>query len=302
MVRLRLPLAAVVLTAGLWATPGQAGAIVFTGNVEKDFPLTAAEGLRGIVIDNPTPGPPGAMPVSNPRDVNIPDWMAAEGRETGWNIKDIRLAYDQATDSLAVGVNFFGIAGDVDGSGDPNSSDPRTISSGGRDEPRFSNGETIAVGIDLNNDRVPDIVAGIPLVKPAGPDGQKLDGIASFTLARYVDQAGGLPLGFGASLASYLGQKAIETSLESPDIEFEIKDFSQLGAMFRPGFDPLEHAIGLEAFAAGLDDVIVGEEYVPYQAVLPQVIIPEPTTLLAWLTVAGTAAWRVRGRRVSRTV
>lgn len=298
MVRLRLPLAAIAL-AGLWATPGQAGAIVFTGDVERDFPVSVADGLRGIVIDHPSPSAPGGIPVSNPRDVNIPDWMAAEGRETGWNFKDIRLAYDQATDTLAVGINFFGVAGDVDGNGDPNSASARAIAAGGRDEPYFNNGETIALGIDLNNDRVPDVVAGIPLVKPVGPDGQKLTGLESFTLARYVDQAGGLPLGFGSSLDSYLGAKAIDTSVERPDWEFEIKDFSKLGSLFRPGFDPIEHAIGLEAFAAGLDDVIVGEDFVPYQAVLPQVIIPEPTTILAWVTVAGAAAWRTRRRRTS---
>src|SRR5690606_30014061 len=129
----------------LCATPGQAGSIQFTGDVEKDFPTSVADGLRGIVIDNPEAGPAGIGTVSNPRDVNIPDWMAAEGRETGWNFKDIRLAYDQATDTLAVGVNFFGVAGDVDGDGNPNASDPRTIASGGMDEARFGNGETVAL-------------------------------------------------------------------------------------------------------------------------------------------------------------
>src|SRR5690606_22674086 len=163
--------------------------------------------------------------------------------------------------------------GDVDGSGDPNSADPRTIAAGGKDEPRFSNGETVSVGVDLNNDRELDIIVGIPLHKPIGPDGEKLDGIASFTIAKFVDHPGGLAFGYGNSthggtdLTSFLGRKAIETSAEAPDMEFELTNFTALGQMFRPGFDPMESPIGLEAFAGGLDDVIVGEDYIPYQSV-----------------------------------
>jgi hypothetical protein len=298
MVRPRFWLAAAVLLGLIAPATGRAGSIPFTGNVETDFPLVKGNDIR-VVIDNPYPTPPdGSIPQSNPRDIDIPAWMKAEGKEPGWNFKDIRLFYDKATDSLAVGVNFFGVGGDVDGDGNPDVTDPRTSASGGRDEARFGGGETVSIGFDLNNDRKPDIIAGIPINKPAGQDG-----IASFTLAKYKDTPSGLAFGYGDktigsnNLADFLGRKAIETSLTAPDMEFEITKFSQLGKLFDPKFDPLSSPLGLVAFAAGMNDVIVGEDSVPYSAVSPQVIVPEPATLLAWgAALAGGLVWRLRRR------
>ncbi len=301
MVRQRFLFGMAALLAGLLAAaPAQAGRINFTGNVEDDFPLIPGNDVR-VIIDNPVSGAPGSMPQSNPRDVDVPQWMRAENKEAGWNFKDIRLLYDQASDTLAVGVNFFGIAGDVDGNGDPNTSDPRTISGGGRDEPRFSNGETVAIGFDFNNDRKPDVVAGIPVIKPTGPDGKPLDGIASFQLAKYNDTPAGLAFGFagtqlnGTDLMSHLGAKSIDTSASAPDIEFEITRFSELVRQFDPLYDTNDITLGIVAFAAGLDDVIVGEDSVPYQAVSP-LQIPEPAAFLAWsaMIVGAVAARRFR--------
>ena len=225
--------------------------------------------------------------------------MLAEGKEAGWNFKDIRLSYDSATDSLAVGINFFGVGGDVDGDGNPDTSDPRTIQGGGFDEPRFGGGETVSVALDLNNDRKADIIAGIPLNKPPGQDG-----IASFTLAKYNDTPSGLAFGYGAKtigstdLPGLIGRKAIETSLSRPDMEFEILHFSTLGKLFDPTFDANTAGLGVQAFAAGLNDGIVGEDSIAYQYVSPQVITPEPATLVAWSAVlTGAAAWRLRRRQ-----
>jgi hypothetical protein len=299
MVRPRFWPAAVALLGLIAPAAGRAGTIPFTGNVENDFPLVKGNDIR-VVIDNPNPTPPdGTIPTGNPRDIDLPAWMKSESKEPGWNFKDVRLYYDRASDSLAVGVNFYGVGGDVDGDGNPDVTDARTSASGGRDEARFGGGETVSVGLDLNNDRRPDIIAGIPIQKPAGQDG-----IASFTLAKYKDTPSGLAFGYGdksigsTNLMDFLGRKSIETSLAAPDMEFELLNFSQLGKLFDPKFDPLSSPMGLVAFAAGMNDVIVGEDSVPYSAVSPQVIVPEPATLLAWGTVlAGGLAWRFRHRR-----
>lgn len=299
MVRPRLWPVALALVGLFAPAVGRAGTIPFTGNVENDFPLVKGNDIR-VAVDNPFPTPAdGSIPQSNPRDIDIPAWMKAEGKETGWNFQDIRLYYDKATDSLAVGINFFAVGGDVDGDGNPDTTDPRTSASGGADEPRFTGGETVSVGLDLNNDRKPDIIAGIPVNKPAGQDG-----IASFTLAKYKDTPSGLAFGYGdksigsTNLMDFLGRKSIETSLSKPDMEFELKNFSQLGKLFDPRFDGETSPLGLVAFAAGMNDVIVGEDSLPYSAVSPQVITPEPATLLAWSSVAaGVLAWRGRHRR-----
>ena len=44
--------------------------------------------------------------------------MTQAGLINGYVMKDIRLSYDAKTDTLAVGVNFYGIAGNTDGSPD----------------------------------------------------------------------------------------------------------------------------------------------------------------------------------------
>ncbi len=305
MVRNRLLLSAIVL-AGLLAQPSAAGQITFTGNVEKDFP-DERSGWPARDRHRQPDGrrPLGQRPSSNPRDVNIPDWMKAEGKETGWNFKDIRLAYDAATDALAVGVNFFGVAGDIDGDGNPNTSDPRTIAAGGMDEARFANGETVAVALDLNNDRMPDIIAGIPLAKPLGPDSQKLDGLSSFTLAQLLRPPGRAGLWLRQLQDRLVRPGQPDRSEVDRYVPGQRRTWNsrsrtsrQSASMFNAGFNPLDSTIGLQAFAAGLNDVIVGEDYVPYQAVSPQTIVPEPASLLAWSAMAGlAAAWRLRRRR-----
>lgn len=299
MVRPRFWPLAIALMGLAAPAMGRAGTIPFTGDVERDFPLVKGNDIR-VAIDNPYPTPAdGSIPQSNPRDIDIPAWMKAEGKETGWNFKDVRLYYDKASDTLAVGINFAGVGGDVDGDGDPNRTDPRTAASGGIDEARFGGGETVSVALDLNNDRKPDIIAGIPVNKPAGQDG-----IASFTLGKYKDTPSGLAFGYGdksvgsTNLLDFLGRKSIETSLSRPDMEFEITKFSQLGKLFDPKFDPASTPLGLLAFAAGMNDVIVGEDSIPYSAVSPQVITPEPATLLAWSSaLAGGLLWRKRQSR-----
>jgi hypothetical protein len=302
MVRRRMWPGAIALLGLMAPLSGSAGTITFTGDVEKDFPLVKGNDIR-VLVDNPFPTPAdGSIPQSNPRDVDVPAWMRAENKEAGWNFKDIRLYYDQASDSLAVGINFFGVGGDVDGDGNPDASDPRTTASGGLDEARFGGGETVSVAFDVNNDRKADFIVGIPVNKPAGQDG-----LASFTIAKYKDNPGGLAFGYGdstvgsTSLLSFLGNKAIETSLSKPDMEFQLKNFSALGKLFNSSFDPAENGLGIQAFAAGMNDVIVGEDSIAYQFISPQVITPEPATILAWSAVlAGGAAWRFRRRARQR--
>ena len=50
-------------------------------------------------------------------------------------------------DTLFVGVNTFGIAGDADGNGDPGGADPLTTASGGIDLPHMGADKSIAVAI-----------------------------------------------------------------------------------------------------------------------------------------------------------
>jgi hypothetical protein len=76
-------------------------ALSLTGNVETDFVSPDAV----IVTDEAEP------------DVGLP--VVFLPRTSGWDINDFRFVYDAEEDALYVGINFFGIAGDADGDGNP---------------------------------------------------------------------------------------------------------------------------------------------------------------------------------------
>ena len=272
----------------LWAGAASAGQITFTGNVENDFPSAAG---TYIVTDNPMPQPAGysGPAVSNPNDVGIASWMTQKGWNTGWNIKDVRVHYDQASDSLAVGVNFFGIAGDADGNGDAGTADPQTSSAGGVDLAHLGGRESIAVGFDLNNDKKPEIMAGVP-----GDKAQAGPGVDGFTVAKFNGTTQGLSVGFGQALNDYNGGLAFDPDASRPGFEFLIKNFSRL-----PGLTPellAQNGYGITVYAGTPDDVVAGEDSLPWTKLSPQAV-PEPATLLAWSAVAGAAALGLRRRR-----
>ena len=289
-VLLRSGFLALALIAARETSPAQ---IQFTGDVEADFP--AGTGI-GIVTDNPIPNPNGPGTISNSNDVAQASWMTQAGWTTGWNIKDIRVHYDQTTDSLAVGVNFFGVAGDSDGNGDPGVADPRTTQAGGIDEAHLGFdptqpahiGESITVGIDLNGDHKPDIIAGVPADKS-----QNGPGTNGFTVAQYAPSSAGLAYNYGNPLNDHNGGLAFDPSAAHPDFEFTIKDFTHL-----PGFSPslyAQNGIGLTVFAGTPFDVVGGEDSIPMVQFAPQAI-PEPASLLGWSLAVGAAALAVRAR------
>jgi hypothetical protein len=256
------------------ATPGT------TGNVELDFPTSNTN----VYVIN----------VPNALDrVAQAQWMTNLGWTSGWTIKDIRTLYNPQTDTLAVGVNFFGIAGDADGNGDPGAADPKTLSSGGVDLPHLGGRESITVAIDTNHSGMPTIVAGVPSDKStAGP------GIDGFNVAAYKNNGLGIGSSYGQTLADHLGQLAFDPSQSHPGFEFTITNFSKL-----PGLD-LNKGFWLEAFAGTPDDVVAGEAFVDWANIpIPsgQVVVgAEPASIAGWSLVLVSAAWQAR-RRLRRS-
>jgi hypothetical protein len=248
-----------------------------------------------MIVDNPYAN----TSVSDWHDVAQASWMTDRDWISGWNIKDIRVHYDQATDTMAVGVNFFGIAGDSDGNGNPDVADPRTTTAGGLDEahlgfdPTQPNhiGESITVGFDINGDHKPDIIAGVPADKS-----QNGPGLLGFSVNKYAPSNAGLAYNYGDPLNDHNGGLAFIPDANHPGFEFTIKNFTSL-----PGLSPsllALNGIGITAFAGTPFDVVAGEDSVTMTHLAPQAI-PEPASLLAWSVAVGAAAFgvRIRSRR-----
>jgi len=273
------------LALGLVATTGTVGsaaAITFTGNVAADMPSPSP----GITLIQGTA----------PNGVAQAPWITAAGWITGWNIKDIRFSYDQAADTLYVGINTYSIAGNSSGNGTPGIPDPRQTAVGGVDPAHIGGQGSISLAFAPNGPTAsapgtPVMVAGVPADKThAGP------GLDGFTVSSYVGSQSGIAYSYGSTLTNNQGNLAFDPSAAHPNFEFTIKNFSQV-----PGLNST-NGFWIQAFAGSPNDVIAGEDTIGWVhlAKAPQTInTPEPTTIAAWaLIITGAAIGLRRNRRV----
>ena len=189
----------------------------FTGDVEADF--TGPDIL--IFTD------PGGKELTVPG--NTPPG-------SGWDIKDLRITYDPATDILYVGVNSYNTVGDADSDGD----DATATYGGGVDVDNLGGTECVSVYFDLDQDATYDVIAGVPA------DGD----ITDFSVNVYA----GNQLFFGAQLATHIGTVYYNPASD-PDFEFTILDFDGL-----PGHGGQLRAFDVGAFMGSLVDGAIGED------------------------------------------
>jgi hypothetical protein len=284
--------------------PGVAASPLFaTGNAEVDLPSTS----KSVTV----------VPGQAMGDVAQTAWMTQAGLVNGYAMKDIRLSYDQKSDTLAVGVNFYGIAGNTDGSKD-GSTNPLTTAAGGSNPPHIGGDKSISIAFapvtPAGASADPVVVAGVPASKAGSPAGS-LDGFNVATVNDPVFKTSGIAQAYGTTLANNLGALAYDPSAAHPDFEFTVKNFSKI-----PGLNALTNGFYISAYAGTGTTIIVGKSAIPNTLVgtplgqpqklvdtpgtitvpvppaTPQVTTPEPTTILAWGLVAGGAGWRVRRR------
>jgi hypothetical protein len=230
-----------VLVLGVGLTlpmPVGAAKVTFTGNVTVDF---TGPGVLTI----PDPGGVG--------DVGL-GAGAPPGTVSGWDMADLRLAYNATTDTLYVGINTPRIAGDADGDGNPGVTSAWLLANGGNDTPNLSGTETIAVYFDLNKDGTYDVIAGVP----------GTDDINGFTCANFTYLMPGNvfnpPYNFGANLTGHIGTYYANPSAVAPNFEFTILNFSTL-----PGSDSSIGGFIVGAFLGSIQDNGVGEDYIDYE-------------------------------------
>ncbi len=271
-----------------------------TGNVEQDMPSSSSS-VTTIA--------------GHPFNYTFqPQYMTDAGLINGYAMKDIRLSYDKTTDTLAVGVNFFGVAGNTDGSAD-GKVNPLTIAYGGSNPAHFGADKSITVGFTPVNAAgipasTPLVVAGVPAVKTDATD----ETTDHFTVAAYKNSTGGLPYSYGQTLTNNVGNLAYDPSSAHPGFEFTVKNFSKI-----PGLNALNNGFYLSAFSGSQQTVIVGKSDIANTYVAPQLTslqnfnptnpisppvvpvpapaVPEPTTIIAWGLIVGGSAWRFRRRR-----
>ena len=267
-----------------------------TGNAEVDLPASSS---------SVTVVPGQAM-----NDVAQPQWMTQAGLINGYVMKDIRLSYDAKSDTLAVGVNFYGIAGNTDGSLD-GSTNPRTIAAGGSNPPHIGGDKSITVAFTpvtaAGTSADPIVVAGVPADKSHSPAGS-LDGFNVATVNDPLYKTSGIAQAYGTTLTNNLGALAYDPSQAHPGFEFTIKNFSKI-----PGLNALTNGFYISAYSGTGSTIIVGKSAVPDTFVAglqqpgnlnpppgpvipPAPQIPEPSTVVAWGLLFGGAGWRIRRR------
>lgn len=224
----------------------------FTGDVEVDFDPTVYEVL---VIPDPSVLGPNEITIIYPP---LPDPNATV-HTSGWNIKDLRLAYDDAADILYVGVNSYGIIGDVDGDGDPNAS---FDSNQWNDYPDLSNGEAVAVYFDLDFDEPFGNTSNWDVIAGVRADGD----CTNFSVSEWGGLGFNPGSNFGTPLISHYNSITPPTcpSASWHDYEFTILNFSQLADTLT-----LSDPNGLSQFRVGVyagsqNDGNVGEDFIYY--------------------------------------
>ncbi len=231
---------------------------VFTGNAAADFTSP------NVIKINDLEG-----------DVGMPSPDFPASARSGWDMRAVYLEYDQASDTMYVGVDCIVICGDADGDGDPNATGPilgKPVSQGGlggKDAADFGTGESFGLLIDTNNDFNGstgnfEVVVGV----------KNSDSLAQLGAYAYTGQIGGQlrNTGWGAQLPNTVTLFA-PPSASTQDLEFAIANFSTL-----PGFtsgQPIQSYKVQMAMGSIVDDGI-GEDYAPGQQ-QPVDITPTPT-------------------------
>jgi hypothetical protein len=244
-----------VASAALFLVVGASAlrAISLTGNVETDFVSPEAV----IVSDGATPNGPTpdvGMPPGSPSVIS------------GWDIKDFRFVYDAEEDSLYVGINFFGIAGDADGDGDPSRTSQQLTSRGGQDLPDLGFSEAIQISFDWNRDGVFETIAGTPTPGSTTPIPPP-----DFLVAPDASPAERLPAQLERFDEPYISvERYVGASQAAPDFEFKIPNVSTL-----PGFSASD-GFNFRAFAGSFQDDGIGEDFAESLHVDLPTPVPEP--------------------------
>jgi hypothetical protein len=227
--------------------------INFTGIVANDFPASS-----GATVISGTPGSVAESP-----------YIVQNGWTSGFIVESLRLVYNQATDTLYVGVQTYSIAGDADGNPNPGSADPKLAAAGGVNLPSFGGDKSLTLAFASvatgGGVGATDFVAGIPANKALGNSSNSND----FTVATYRNSVQGLAYSYGTILNNHVGSLAVTPTASSPNFEFALTNASKL-----PGFNPAD-GFYVSLFMGSQTAIVVGKESLGWSLVPAEVSEPE---------------------------
>lgn len=230
----------------------------FTGNVATDFPATTVPGVV-VIKDNPD--------VTHP--TIAPDLQPAI-KVAGVDISGIRVSYTAGDDTLSIGLEqplsqqttHPGpvIAGDVDNNGNDGTVGQEVLDlrPSFQDYPNFGGSEYMGAFLDLKGTDHADIVAGYALNDPRA---LKEYQVALANVNQDQPQTT-LPV-FGQELPQYAGNVYKVNSVNHPNFEFAIKDFSKLYLAQTGKTLTADSEIGIGAFAGAQEANGVGKAFFP---------------------------------------
>jgi len=214
--------------------PATAATPIFSGNVETDF-----LGADIVIIEDP-----------DEADVTLPPTFPT-GTISGNDVKDIRFFYDAEQDTLYVGLNTYLIAGDVDGNDNPGGTSPFLDDLGGVDLPDMGGTESFALSIDIDEDGIFDVIAGVSATTDT----------SGYSVNLFAGNPHVPEFAFGQSLPVNTGELFASPNANAPDLEFTILNFSKLP--YSSASDSTPHRVGINLFLGSFADMGISEDFLP---------------------------------------
>ena len=238
----------------------------FTGNVPIDFPATQVPGVV-VLPDNPLVQHPAIAPA-----------IAPIVKVSGFDISGIRVSYSPFDDTLSIGLdqppsgNHPGevIAGDADNNGNSGTVNPEVLATPGfstfQDPPDFGGSEHMGAFIDFTGSGNAQIVAGFSPV-PTTPTASDPSPPKPYQVAVAIPTGSNSAPLFGTELPQFEGNVYTNNSISHPNLEFSIRDFSELYKQETGQTLNASSVIYVGGFGGSGEDTGIGEAFFPEQPV-----------------------------------
>ncbi len=246
--------------------------------------LMAVNLTGNAIIDIPATGQPGTVILQGQKTAAIPDDLQPIIKVSGFDLVAIRMNYSPNDDVLTVGLQSpdnqktgqMVIAGDADNNGNGGTVDQAVtdIDNTFLDLPFLGGSESMGAFLDLNNDGIPDVVAGIA----RGVGQTKLYQVADAIVNPDPALAANETPVFGAPLINNTGASFLKNDdPNAPNFEFQITNFSQLYQTKTGQPFQTNSVIKVGAFGGSLVDDGINEPTFALQNVNFGVVPPVPT-------------------------